>query len=134
MNFETSLSPSLGTNCANSKTLHGSFTLGSSGAVASSDIPGGFCTITKTNAKTARYSMKLHRGYGRLQNLVPTLEGPADAAFGNTVGNAVGLRNMNASAGTADIQIFLASSGADTDGASGYVVRFSVDVTDYKGP
>jgi hypothetical protein len=41
---------------------------------------------------------------------------------------------VNASAGTFTTQLLLASTGVDTDGASGYVVRVTVVVTDYTGP
>jgi len=116
------------------RTYFGTITLGSSGAIASSDIQGGALTVVKTAAKTGRYSWTLHRGFGKIKMVDVSLEGPADSAFGNTVANSAGARNVNASAGTFDTQLMLASTGADTDGASGYVVRVMVVVSDYTGP
>lgn len=124
--------PELGSNAPETKTIDFSFTLGGSGAVASKDIPTGALTLVKTAAKTGRYTGTLPRGHAKMRAWA-TIEGPADAAFGNTVANNAQVRNVNAAAGTFDVQLFLSSSGADTDGASGYKVHVLVKVSDYSG-
>jgi hypothetical protein len=132
--MEISLKPSMGNNLQEGRDYHGSFTLGGSGAVASSDLPGGFATIVKTAAKTARYSVTVHRGFARMIPGQPVIQGPADAAMGNTAANAAVVRNVNPTAGTFDIQLLLASSGADTESTSGNKVYFHVFLSDFAGP
>lgn len=108
--------------------ISGSFTLGSSGALASAE---GFFPITttagtfgviKTASKTGRYSFVADRKYRKLRVVSAEIVGPADSAFGNSVANSVGVRNQSTSA--FDLQLMLASTGADTDGASGYIVSY----------
>lgn len=123
--------------------LWGSFTLGAAGALSVAD---GFLPITttagtfgviKTNAKTGRYSLFFDRKYRTMRVVGLTIQGPADAAIGNTAGNMVFCRNLAArgkAAQSFDIQLALASSGADTDGASGTVVSYIVAVEEYGGP
>jgi len=123
--------------------LWGSFTLGAAGALSVAD---GFLPITttagtfgviKTAAKTGRYSLFFDRKYRTMRVVGLTIQGAADAAIGNTAGNMVFCRNL-AARGKADqsfdIQLALASSGADTDGASGTVVSYIVAVEEYGGP
>jgi hypothetical protein len=135
MGKEITTYPEQGRAAPRERTYFATLAIGAAGAISSTDIQGGALTVVKTAAKTGRYSFTLHRGFGKIKYIsVPSIEGPADAAFGNTNANAAGVRNVNASAGTFDIQLFLASTGADTDAASGYNVRVEVAVTDYTGP
>lgn len=131
---EITIYPEMGRSAPRERTYAATLTLGASGAVASSDIQGGAMTVIKTAAKTGRYSYTLHRGFGKIKFVVASLEGPADTAMGNTDGNSCCVRNVNASAGTFDVQTFLASSGADTNSTSGNIIRVQVTVTDYTGP
>jgi hypothetical protein len=116
--------------------ISGSITLTAAGAISSLDgfatktTAGGQSTI-KTAGKTARYTVTLDRAYKKLRFLgAPGLVGPADAAFGNVNANAAQFRNRSAGSGATqasfDIQLFLASSGADTDGASGTEIHWAV--------
>lgn len=122
-----------GSNSPRERMYSGTLTLGASGAVASSVLPSAAWTVAK-NAAAGRYNFTIHRGFGRILNVLPSIEGPASAAFGNTNANLAAARNVNAAAGTFDVQLLLASTGADTDGASGYVVRVTILVSDYTGP
>lgn len=117
--------------------IWGSITLGSSGAIASADgffssASAGVFGVVKTASKTGRYSFTTDRKYRSLRVLSAQLVGPADTAFGNTNANAVQVRNQ-AKTGF-DLQLMLASSGADTDGASGYVINYLVQVETFGGP
>jgi hypothetical protein len=123
--------------------LWGSFTLGAAGALSVAD---GFLPITttagtfgviKTATKTGRYSLFFDRKYRTMRVVGLTIQGAADAAIGNTAGNMVFCRNLAArgkAAQSFDIQLALASSGADTDGANGTVVSYIVAVEEYGGP
>lgn len=117
--------------------IWGSFTLGSSGAIASAS---GFFPITttagtfgviKTASKTGRYSFTADRKYRTLRVVSAEIVGPTDAGFGNTNANGVGVRNQTTN--SFDLQLMLNSSGADTDGASGYIVNFLIQVETYGG-
>jgi hypothetical protein len=123
--------------------LWGSFTLGAAGALSVAD---GFLPITatagtfgviKTATKTGRYSLFFDRKYRTMRVVGLTIQGAADTAIGNAAGNMVFCRNLAArgkAAQSFDIQLALASSGADTDGASGTVVSYIVAVEEYGGP
>lgn len=110
--------------------LTGTITIGGAGAVSALV---GDCTsttlaadnsITKTAAKTGRYSVTLDRKYLVTGRPWAMLEGPADAAFGNVAGNALAVRNVAAK--TFDVQVFLASSGVDTETTSGNKIHWGV--------
>lgn len=115
--------------------ISGSITLGSSGAIASvsGDLPltttAGAFGVIKTASKTGRYSLKLDKKYKSLRVLGVDIFGPNDTAFGNTNANAAGVRN--AALDGFDIQLMLASSGADTDGASGYRIDWAIEVREF---
>jgi hypothetical protein len=123
--------------------LWGSFTLGAAGALSVAD---GFLPITatagtfgviKTATKTGRYSLFFDRKYRTMRVVGLTIQGAADAAIGNAAGNTVFYRNLAArgkAAQSFDIQLALASSGADTEGANGTVVSYIVAVEEYGGP
>lgn len=123
--------------------LWGSFTLGAAGALSVAD---GFLPITatagtfgviKTATKTGRYSLFLDRKYRTMRVVGLTIQGAADTAIGNTAGNTVFCRNLAArgkAAQSFDIQLALASSGADTEAATGTVVSYIVAVEEYGGP
>ena len=117
--------------------VHGSFTLGAAGAIASAT---GFMPITttagtfgviKTAAKTGRYSFVMDRKYRNLTVVGCELIGPSDTAFGNTVANQILCRNQTTN--SFDLQLVLASSGVDTDGASGYIVTYVILIERYGG-
>ena len=117
--------------------MFGSITLGSSGAIASASghfpsASAGVFGVVKTASKTGRYTFTTDRKYKTLRVLSATIVGPADAAFGNTNANAVQVRNQTTSG--FDLQLMLASTGADTDGASGYVINYVVQVETVGGP
>ena len=122
--------------------IMGSLTLGGSGAISSTTgfAPSAAAAVSpgvvKTATKTGRYTVTLDRSYKEIILLNADLVGPTDAAFGNTNANAVGFRNRTAGTGNAapasfDIQLMLASTGADTDGASGTEVHWAVAVRAY---
>jgi hypothetical protein len=117
--------------------LSSSFTLGSSGAIASAagffpSAAAGVFGVVKTAAKTGRYTFTTDRKYKSLRGVSVVITGPADTAMGNTAANAGCFRNVTTSG--FDVQLFLASSGADTDGASGYVVTVTIIVEEIGGP
>jgi hypothetical protein len=116
--------------------LFGSITLGASGAIASASgffpsAAAGVFGVVKTSAKTGRYTFKTDRTYRTLRVVGVSVVGATDAAFGNTNANAVQVRNSSTTG--FDLQLFLASTGADTDGASGYVINYLVQVETYGG-
>lgn len=113
--------------------ITGSIVLGSSGAIASvtgfvpSAAAGVSPGVVKTAGKTGRYTVTLDRTYKSLRfKGAPGLVGDTDAAIGNTNANIAFFRNRTNK--TFDIQLALASSGADTDGASGDEIHWSVIV------
>lgn len=114
--------------------LSGSFTLTTAGALLSSDgfigkvatVAGGLGVIA-TAGKTGRFSMVLDRKYKKLRPCgAPSLTGPTDSSFGNTTANGAAFRNVSGSG--FDVQLLLGSTGADTAGATGTVVCWSVFV------
>jgi len=117
---EINVPPLMGTNAARQRMLSGTLTIGAAGAISSSDIPGAAWTVTK-NAAAGRYDFVMHRGFPKIRNVLPSIEGPA--AAGVTVGSAVP-RSVNASAGTFTVQLL--ANVTDTDGASGNVLRVTV--------
>jgi hypothetical protein len=128
-------SPILKSGARGQDVLSGTITLGSSGAISSVT---GYLPITttaatfgviKTASKTGRYSLNFGRKYKTLKVVGLSIVGPTDATFGNTNANATGVRNQ--ATDSVDLQLFLASSGADTDGASGYVINWAIEVREY---
>ena len=113
--------------------ISGSFTIGAAGAITAT---AGFVTsraaglapgIVKTAAKTGRYTVLLDRTYKSLRFLgAPGIVGAADAAIGNASGNIGFFRN--ASGAGFDVQLALASTGADTDATNPTTVHWSVIV------
>lgn len=113
-----------------------SITLTAAGAISAvaGDLPltttAGAFGVIKTAAKTGRYSLKLDKKYKALRILgAPAIFGPADAAFGNTNANLAQVRNQALDG--FDIQLMLASTGADTDGASGYRIDVAFGIKEY---
>lgn len=106
--------------------LSGTITIGAAGAVSSSD--GDAITVVKTGSEVGRYTLTLDRTYLKVRAQgAPGIVGPADTAFGNTDANAAQWRGIAASAvSTVQIQLFLASSGADTETTSGNVIHWSL--------
>lgn len=111
--------------------LSGSFTLTTAGALLSASgfigkvatVAGGLGVIA-TAGKTGRFSMVLDRKYKTLRPMGnPALAGPTDSALGNTTANQTCFRNVSGSG--FDVQL-LNGTGADTAGATGTVVSWSV--------
>lgn len=105
--------------------ITGTITIGASGAVSSFACE--FCPsngIVK-NAAAGRYDIVFARKYKNLRTLSCSITGPASAAFGNTDGNAVQFRPAT-STFHATLQVFLASSGVDTNTTSGNVINFTI--------
>lgn len=116
--------------------MSGSFTIGASGAITAQDSSyhtgGGFTgaspaagAIAKTASKTGRYDILTYRPWDSFV-FGASIIGPTDAAFGNTAANLVGTRNSAPTSTTSQGQIqgVLASSGADTDFASGTIIQW----------
>lgn len=89
-------------------------------------------TVTKTAAKTGRYTITLNDSYNELLGVHVTLTGPADAIWTASRGVFKGLRNAPAAGSavtTFDIQFALNADGTQTDteiadGASFYITIF----------
>jgi len=114
----------------------GSVTLGGSGAISAASgffasAAAGVFGVVKTATKTGRYTFTTDRKYKTLRIVSAQLVGPTDAAFGNTNANMVQARNQSGNG--FDLQLMLASTGADTDGASGTVINYLVQVETYGG-
>lgn len=116
-------------------TLTGSIVIGAAGAISSTT---GLCPsaaagvspgVVKTAAKTGRYTVTLDAKYITLRFLgAPAIVGAADAAIGNATGNVGFYRNRTTN--TFDIQLTLASTGADTDAANPTEVHWAIVVRD----
>lgn len=104
--------------------ITGTILIGASGAVTSFSCEG--ATSIVKNAAAGRYDILLYRKYRNIRFPgAPSILGPASAAFGNTDGNVAQWRPAT-SGFHATIQVFLASSGADTNTTSANVVHFSL--------
>lgn len=116
--------------------MSGTVTIGAAGAITAQDsilhTGGGFTgaapaagAFAKTAGKTGRYDLLTYRPW---DNFVfgANIIGPADAAFGNTNANLVQCRNLAPTSTTSqgEIQGILASTGADTDFASGTIIQW----------
>lgn len=116
--------PWLGASRRTARVFAGTVTIGGSGAVSSQAGEAG--TVAKTGSEVGRYTLTFSRKLLNVRLLgAPGIVGPADAAFGNTAANAAQWRN--ASATSVDIQLFLASSGADTETTSGNIVHYAIE-------
>lgn len=120
--------------------MAGTVTITAAGAILSQDgqLVAGF-KLAK-NAAAGRYSIQTHRQFKRLIVEALYFVGPTAAAFGNVNANALQVRNVdgtgaaNTAIATADsldfvvgqVQAFLASTGADTDLASGSVLHVTL--------
>lgn len=102
--------------------LYGSFTLGASGAVASSSCKG--FTVTKTASKTGRYTLTLQDKYNGLLAANVVLQGADDAAYGSA-GSLCFLRGVAVAAATPLLYVQVATavaSPADAEAPSGTIV------------
>jgi hypothetical protein len=115
--------------------LSGTIVIGAAGAITSTTglAPSAAAGVTPGAVKTAgevgRYSVALDSKYLSLRFLgAPALVGAADAAIGNTTGNIGFYRNPTTSG--FDIQLALASTGADTEAANPTTVHWAVVVRD----
>jgi len=106
--------------------LYGEFTIGSSGAVSSSQAQG--FSIAKTATETGRYTLTLNDSYYALKGCQVSIVGPADAALTDASGIVASLRNdAVASSKTLDIQFSSNVDLADADPSSG--IRVLVEIT-----
>jgi hypothetical protein len=119
-----------------SDIITGTIVLTAAGAISSTT---GFCPsaaagvapgVVKTAAKTARYTVTLDRKYRFIRPVgAPSIIGPTDVAFGNAAGNVAEYRNVGTQ--SFDVQVFLASSGADTESTSGNIITWAVQVGEF---
>lgn len=102
--------------------VFGRFVIGASGAISSQDLPKGF-TVTKTAAKTGRYTVLFADVWNSLRGAAITLQGPPDVAWG-AAGIVSFLRNEAvATTKTVDVQFATAvASPLDAELPSGTVV------------
>lgn len=108
--------------------MSGTVTIGAAGAItAQTSNESAGLTFTKTAAKTARYDFLSYRPWDRLV-VNANIVGPTDAAFGNVAANMVQARNVLplATDTQGQLQGILASTGADTDFASGTVIHYTI--------
>lgn len=120
--------PDRGTYRRGDVRITGRIVIGASGAVTSyeceaCDTTGG---VVK-NAAAGRYDILFFRKFRNLRFAgPPTVVGPATAAFGNAAGNIANWRVTPTTNFHATLQVYLASSGADTDTTSGNEVHFTL--------
>lgn len=120
--------------------IFGSFTLGASGAIASADgffpsAAAGVFGVVKTAGKTARYTFTMDRKYRKLRVLSVTLTGPTDAGLTTATANDAMARNVSGNGFDIQLMIGLNAGGStDTDGMSGLVVNYLVQVERFGGP
>lgn len=117
--------PPQGSLNVNVVKLYGKFTIGSSGAVASSSCKG--FAVTEQAAETGRYLVTLEDSYNYFLGCHVTVEVAADSAIGSSAGFIPSVRNVsvNDSTPTFDIQ-FSDAAGADADPTSGFVVYLEI--------
>jgi hypothetical protein len=100
------------------RIIGGNVVIGGAGAVSSQDTAKqSGATVTKTAAKTGRYSVLFDRTYKRVVSTGSSMFGPADAAFPTTTGASPKQRNR-ATTGF-DIQFVREDTQADAEPASG---------------
>src|SRR5262245_17149658 len=119
--------------------INGTITIGGSGAITAvscEHAPGTTGTLASTragygfivkNAAAGRYDIALIRKYRNIRLGSVILQKAGGGAFGNTNANLIQWRVQTTNA-DATIQALLASSGADTDIASGDIIHFSMTV------
>lgn len=106
--------------------ITGILTIGAAGAITAG-ATGELYTAVK-NAAAGRYDITFDRTYRTQPRFIgATLVATDTAAFGNANGNTVNGRSSATNNG-ATLQAFLASSGADTNIASGYQIHFAFEV------
>ena len=117
--------------------ITGDFTLGGSGAIAStsgfvSSAAAGIFGLVKTAAKTGRYTFTCDRKYRKLRVISLDFVGPTDTAI--TGANTAFARNVSGSGFDVQLAIALNAGGTtDTDGMSGLVVSYMIEVETYGG-
>lgn len=106
--------------------ITGILTIGGAGAITAG-ATGELYTAVK-NAAAGRYDLTFDRTYRTQPRFLgATLVATDGVAFGNVNGNTVNGRS-GATNNLATLQAFLASSGADTNIASGYQIHFAFEV------
>lgn len=119
--------------------LTGDFTLGGSGAIASttgffSSAAAGIFGLVKTAAKTGRYTFTCDRNYRRLRVVSVDIVGPTDAGITTATANTAFARNVSGKGFDLQLAIGLNAGGtADTDGMSGLIVSYIVEVETFGG-
>jgi hypothetical protein len=94
---------------------------GTTGTLASSRSNYGFCV---KNAAAGRYDLAFFRKFRNLRYLGGGIMKAGGGAFGNAAANTIQPRVATTNA-DATLQAFLASTGADTDVASGDIIHFA---------
>lgn len=109
----------------------GRVTTSTSGTIASQDVRGGACVVTKTGGKTGRYTFTMQAGVDYaitalvFLSLVVNIIGPDDAAIANSKGIIPFIRDIDigegADDGTVEVQFVIstATGQADTELADG---------------
>lgn len=120
-----------------SALIYGDFTLGGAGAISAtsgffSSAAAGLFGVVKTSAKTGRYTFTTDRKYRTLRVLSLDFVGPADTAI--TGANTCFARNVSGSGFDIQLAIALNAGGTtDTDGMSGLVVSYLIEVATFGG-
>lgn len=129
---------SLGTFRRGTLLITGTITITAAGAIASvscEQAPGTTGTLASTranygfclkNAAAGRYDLAFLRKPRNLRYLGGGIMKAGGGAFGNVSANALQPRVATTNA-DATLQAFLASSGADTDVASGDIIHFAFE-------
>jgi hypothetical protein len=118
--------------------LYGRFTTTTSGTLSTTAITAarhaGF-TLTKTSAKTGRYTVTLDKNYKELLWVDANLVGPDDSAFTDAKGQGVGIRNIDVSDGTTndgtfEIQFRKNTDSSDAEVEDGAIILIHIVVRD----
>lgn len=120
----------LGTGRRGATLITGTITLTAAGAVASyvcEYMPSTLGAVK--NAAAGRYDLNFIRKFKNLRFVGCGLINTQGAAFGNAVGNTIQARTATTNF-AATLQVFLASSGADTDTTSGNIIWFCFEGQD----
>lgn len=106
--------------------ISGTILVGAAGAVTSFACEYMASGGVVKNAAAGRYDLLFVRKFKNIRvSPSPSITGPASAAFGNTAGNLAQWRPATAGF-MATLQVFLASTGADTDTTGGNIINFSL--------
>src|SRR5262245_53196966 len=121
------ITPAVGHGRPRAVIITGTITVGGSGAVSSFACEQcATSTGIVKNAAAGRYDIVFMQKYRNLRVIGCGLNKASGGAFGNTNANTV--QHRPATSGySVTLQALLASSGADTDVASGDIIHFAVE-------